>query len=96
MSKSNIDKKVNRYVKNLNRCISKDVFGDRFFLRQYQKTRYEGIEYYLYEMIDRVDPSRNKVIHHWFSRFEILTFHNLDMEINDFIVRSNFWKEYRK
>ena len=34
MSKSNIDKKVNRYVKNLNKCISKDVFGDRFFLRQ--------------------------------------------------------------
>jgi len=39
MSKTLIDKKVNRVIKKLNKQIKQDVFGNRFEARQLQKSR---------------------------------------------------------
>ena len=94
--KTLMDKKVNRTAKRLNKQVREDVFGKRFEVRQYQKTCRSEIQYYLYQFIDNKQPERNKVIERWFSGFEIITFHALDIEMNDFIVNSDFWTEYRK
>ena len=48
MSKTKTDKKVNRKVKEFNKALKKDVFKDRFWVRQYQKTKCDGLNYYLY------------------------------------------------
>lgn len=91
--KTNIDKKVNKTVKKINNQLKVDVFGNRFWIRQYRKSRVDGISYYLYELCDRKQPSRNKIIPGWLDEFEILIFHKLDTEINEFIVSSDFWKK---
>jgi hypothetical protein len=93
--KTTMDKKVNRIVRTLNKDLEKDVFGNRFWCRQVRKAKEYGTEYYLYELKDRKDPSRDKMIRGWLSGFEITTFHTLTMEMNDFIVTSNFWEEYK-
>ncbi len=95
--KNKADRKVNRLVRKLNKSISEDVFGDRFFVRQAQKSRSEwGSSYYLYEFIDNAQPERNYIAPRWFSEFDILQGAKLWMEINDFIVNSDFWSVYRK
>lgn len=94
--KTKNDKKVNKIVKQLNKDLKEDVFKDRFWYRQYQKARVDGLDYYLYELKDRVDPSRDKVLYHWYSAFEVIGFHKLVMEMNDFIINSNFWELYWK
>ena len=66
--KSSTDKKMNRIVKELNKSLKKDVFNGRFWVRQYQKARVDGLCYYLYELKDREDPSRDKVIRNWIWR----------------------------
>jgi hypothetical protein len=91
--KTNIDKKVNKTVKKINNQLKADVFGNRFWIRQYRKSRVDGISYYLYELCDRKQPFRNKIIPGWLDEFEILTFNKLDIEINKFIVSSDFWKK---
>ena len=92
MSKTLMDKKVNRSVRLLNRQLYEDVFKDRFFVRQYSKQYRDGIEYYLYELIDRKCPERNEITHGWITGFEITELHKLHILINDFIVTSDFWK----
>lgn len=94
--KSKTDKKVNRVVKRLNRELKEDVFGDRFWCRQVAKLKADDVEHYIYELKDREDPSRDRVIRGWLSGFEIITFHTLAMEMNDFIVTSNFWEEFKR
>ena len=97
MGKSKSDKKVNKRVKQLNKQIREDVFGDRFWVKQIQKSRVEGINYYLYELRDRIQPERNQIVScGWLTDFAITTFHDLSIEMNNFIVNSNFWAKYKK
>lgn len=96
--KTLMDKKVNRAVKKLNRSLRKDVFGTRFELRQYRKQRsHDGIEYYLYQMIDNEQPERNDFVRGgWESGYAIIHFNSLWIAMNDFIITSDFWDKYRK
>lgn len=94
MSKTKVDKKVNRHIKKLNKDLREDVFGDRFFARQYQKAYVDGLSYYLYELIDRDQPERNRVIRHWLWSGEILHSNKVHIEMNEFIITSDFWKRY--
>ena len=96
MAKSLSDRKVNRAVKKLNKSIREDVFGNRFWIRQARKTRgNDGVMYYLYELIDRECPERNTLCKGWKSEFSILWFSELWIEMNDFIVNSDFWEKHR-
>ena len=95
MSKTLIDKKVNRVIKKLNKQIKQDVFGNRFEARQLQKSRLNGVTYYMYQLIDNEQPERNTVIP-WETGFAITTFHKIEMEMNNFIVNSDFWSKYNK
>lgn len=93
--KTLMDKKVNRAVKNLNRSLRQDVFGTRFELRQYRKQRgHDGVEYYLYQMIDNEQPERNDLVRGWESGYAIIHFSPLWVAMNDFIVSSDFWSKY--
>ena len=95
MSKSKTDKKVNRLVRNINKQLKADVFGDRFWVRQMQKAKVDGMEYYLYEMKDRLEPNRDSIIAEgWiWGGSQFLTSHFYEA-INDFIVKSDFWSKY--
>lgn len=97
MAKTREDKKMNRIVKKINKQLREDVFGDRFYIKQVAKQRgYDGLQYYLYEMVDNLEPYRNSYIKGgWVwggSQFAAATFYE---NINDFIVRSDFWAKYR-
>ena len=94
MSKTKTDKRVNRCIKQLNKQLREDVFGDRFYARQYQKAYVDGLSYYLYELIDREQPERNRLIRHWLWSGEIIHSKKVHLEMNDFIVTSNFWEKY--
>lgn len=96
MAKNLTDKKVNRAVKKLNKSIKEDIFGDRFFVRQVKKTRgNDNVMYYLYEYIDRECPERNCLSKGWKNEFSILMFNDLWIEMNEFIINSDFWTKYR-
>lgn len=95
MGKSLEDKKVNKEIRNMNRILERDVYGNRFWARQVRKEKREGIEYYQYELLDRQCPERNKVLDGWFDFAEILISRKVFQAMNDFIVASNFWKEYK-
>lgn len=95
MSKTLMDKKVNRIVKKLNKTLKEDVFGTRFELKQYRKSRFNGIEYYLYEFIDNECPERSGIFDDWLAGIGIIYFHSLHTAMNDFIIQSDFWKKYR-
>ena len=63
MSKTKTDKKVNRVIKRINKELREDVFKDRFYFRQVEKARGEcNLQYYLYEMCDKLEPERNYII----------------------------------
>jgi len=96
MSKTIEDRQVNREIKSMNRILEKDVYGNRFWARQLRKAKAEGIPFYQYELCDREHPERNKVIEGWFDFAEITIGKKIFKEMNDFIVTSNFWKEYRE
>ncbi|MGN0992950.1 MAG: hypothetical protein ACI4PE_03425 [Bacilli bacterium] len=97
MAKNKVDKKINRIAKRLNRELKKDVFGDRFWIKQVARQRgdYEGCFYYLYELKDRLEPNRDTLFSKgWIwgsSQFLVSEFYE---EVNDFIVRSDFWSKY--
>ena len=88
-------KKINQIVRKLNKQLADDVFGTRFWARQIKKERSSDsdLTYYMYELCDRKEPERNKICG-WYSEFELLTFHPLHIEMNDFIITSDFWKNY--
>ncbi len=88
-------KKVNNYVKNMNRKLHKDIFGSRFEARQLQKSICDGVEFFLYELVDNEQPERNRIVP-WETAYAICRFHRLDVEMNDFIVSSDFWAKYRR
>ena len=89
-------KKVNRNVRRLNRQLRADVFGTRFEARQYRKSKgVDGIEYFMYILIDNEQPERNKIIP-WETAFAIYKFNHIWVEMNNFIVSSDFWDKYKK
>ena len=92
MKKSTDVKKVNRMVRRLNKQLFADVFGKRFEVRQYQKARANDMDYFLYELRDNEDPSRNYIIPEWLNVFDATR--KIYWDMNDFIVRSNFWSKY--
>lgn len=91
--KSKADKKVNRVAKQLNKSLKRDVFGDRFWVRQIKKIKTNDVNYYLYELCDRLQPERNRIIP-WETDFALTTFCHLAIEMNNFIIESDFWKRY--
>lgn len=93
MSKTLADKKVNHLIKSVNRDLYNDVFKDRFWVRQYQKAKVDGISYYLFELCDRLQPERNEVIRGWFNEYEVMSYKFWDA-LNNFIIYSDFWKLY--
>lgn len=94
MSKSLYDKKVNCNVKKLNRQLLNDVFKDRFWARQVQKSKADGIDYYLYELCDREQPERNELIRGWLNYWEICSSYKIWEAMNNFIITSDFWSKY--
>lgn len=86
-------KKVNRCVRKLNRQLRADVFGDRFEARQIKKGFGDGIEYFLYMLVDNEQPERNEIVP-WETAFAICNFSHIHIAMNKFIVDSDFWKKY--
>ena len=90
-----ICRKVNRRARQLNKQLAQDVFGKRFWVRQVQKQYKNDIHYFQYELIDNLQPERNRLLH-WLTEFSLITFNDLWIEMNDFIITSDFWKTYNK
>lgn len=93
--KSNTDKKINSMVKKLNKSLRADVFGNRFDVRQVSKSTADGVRFYIYKLIDNEQPQRNYETNYLTSG-EILNLHKLHIEINDFIVYSDFWQKHKE
>lgn len=91
-----ICRKVNRRARQLNKQLERDVFGNRFWVRQVQKQYKDGIHYFQYELRDRLQPERNRLVNGWLSEFALITFNDLSIEMNDFIITSDFWQTYKK
>ena len=94
MSKTKDDRLVNRNVKKLNRQLAQDVFGNRFYARQIRKSKGDGVTYYMYELCDREQPNRNRIVP-WETAFAIDILNKIWTEMNEFIVTSDFWEKYR-
>lgn len=93
--KTKVDKKINRIVKGMNKELKEDVFGDRFWLRQVKKQKGEdGMQYYLYELKDRIEPERDTLIRGWLWGHSVFLRAELFDAVNDFIIRSDFWAKY--
>ena len=93
--KTKADKKVNKIIKQLNRQLKEDIFGDRFWVKQVAKVRFQVISYYLYELKDRLQPERDKILD-WKHEWSLFTFHEIHIAMNDFIISSDFWDKYKK
>lgn len=91
MAKTKTDIKVNKAVKKFNKTLKADVFDGRFWVRQYQKTKYNGVSYYLYELIDNLEPERNYLIRGWINGKSPFFMSEIYEAMNDFIVKSDFW-----
>ena len=89
-----IDRKVNKIVKKFNKQLAQDVYKDRFYIKQYKKSIHDDIHYYMYELCDNLQPNRNLIIG-WYTSFDILTFNNIAIQMNNFIVDSDFWLKER-
>ena len=96
MSKTKTDKKVNKKVREFNKSLKEDVFENRFWVRQYQKAQLDGVNYYLYELIDELEPNRNRIIREWIRGESDFFMHRIFEEMNDFIIKSDFWELWRK
>ena len=96
MSKSKVDKKINKKVREFNKELKKDVFNSRFELRQYQKAKLDDMHYYLYQLVDNLEPERNRVIREWLRGESPFFMSRLWEEMNDFIIKSDFWELWRK
>lgn len=93
MGKTLDDKKVAKEIKRLNKQLFEDIFNTRFSCRQHKRSKGEdGIWYYMYELIDKEQPDRNKIVG-WYNIYSI---HNIWLDVNKFIVESDFWEKYRK
>lgn len=91
-----ICRKVNRRARQLNRQLEKDVFGNRFWVKEIRKSYIYGIHYFMYELRDRKQPERNQIIGEWLNEFALLNFNDLWLKMNDFIITSDFWTTYKQ
>lgn len=94
--KTKTDKRVNKKIRAFNETLEKDVFRNRFWVRQYQKQTYDHSQYYLYELCDRLEPERNRVIYKWLRGDSVFFMSDIFDEMNSFILESDFWELYRK
>ena len=93
--KTKRDKKVNQVVRKLNKQLRKDVFGDRFYVRQVRKTGCidcPSYHYYLYEFVDTKCPERNRM--EWVSESCVLISMKVHSIMNEFIISSDFWSTF--
>ena len=93
MGKNRTDRKVNRQVKRFNKELREDVFKGRFDVRQLQKARVDGMNYYLYEVRDTHHPERNRIVP-WEWGDSIFFMNKIWREMNDLIITSDFWELY--
>ena len=93
MAKTKTDRKVNRKVKQFNKELREDVFKGRFEVRQLEKTKVDGMQYYLYEVRDNHHPERNRIVP-WEWGDSIFFMNKIWMEMNDLIITSDFWDLY--
>lgn len=94
--KTKTDRKMNKIAKRVNRDLKQDVFKDRFWVRQVCKQRVDGLEYYLYELKDRLEPERDKIFDkRWLWGGSCFLISDFFEEVNEFIIKSDFWELYR-
>lgn len=103
--KRKIQRKVRACVRHINKQLQKDVFGDRFWIeivgnqiRPWSDNSgwdaYFGIAFH-----DRENPERD--FFYWYSPHNIIYSglfaggRYMDSDLNDFIVKSDFWEKYR-
>ena len=89
MSKSKVEKRINNKIKSLNKNLRNDIFKDRFWVRQFKKSKIDGVDYFMFELIDELQPKRNYIIPKWYS-FSVA---DVFIEMNNFIVSSDFWEK---
>lgn len=92
MKKSKQAKQVNSIIKKFNRSLQRDVFGNRFYVRQIQKARVDGVDYFRFEMIDNEEPIRNTDIDGWCTVYD--AGRKVFEAVNNFIIYSNFWAKW--
>lgn len=93
MAKTKMDRKVNKMVRQFNKSLREDLFKDRFWVRQMQKATVDGLQYYLYECIDNLHPENNRIVL-WQYGGSYFFMSKIWEEMNDLIVRSDFWDLY--
>ena len=96
--KTKTDKRVNRITKSINRQLEKDVFKNRFWIRQCKKIKDNcNMQYYLFELCDRKDFTRNQICRKgWIWGNSEFLMKDLLLEMNNFIISSDFWATYQK
>lgn len=105
-SKRKLIRKINRVVRKMNRSLRNDVFKDRFSVVVLNKdirpySDHSGWDaHFLIEFRDEAQPNRNYA--YWFEPHFIIYSgffaggRHVDTDLNDFIVRSDFWETYRR
>lgn len=94
--KTKIDKRINNIAKKVNQQLKEDVFGNRFWVKQVRKFKsQDGLQYYLYELRDRLEPERNHIFTcGWLWGGSFFLTADFFEQVNDFIVKSDFWAKY--
>ena len=105
-SKRTLKRKVRRAIRILNKHLREDIFGNRFSLeietadiRPWDDNSGWNA-HFLIKFKDAAHPERN--YSYWFSPHFIIYSglfaggRHVDTEMNDFIINSDFWKEYYK
>lgn len=87
---------VEKSIRKLNKHLKKDIYGKRFYAKITKSQFQNGVGYYLFTLYDREQPERNEESDSWYNVFEICKWHCVWREMNEFIVRSNFWENYKK
>lgn len=93
--KTKSDKKVNRSIRSLNKLLKNDVYGDRFELKMVAKNGVpcdRNYHWYIIVLMDNKYPERKRVIYK--NESELLIGNAHFVEMNNFIVNSDFWPEY--
>lgn len=104
-SKRKIMRRVNRAVRYLNKNLRKDVFGDRFSIAVVERSVRPWDDHsgwdsrFRIEFRDAKYPERNYSC--WFDYHYVIYSgffsggRHVDTDLNDFIIRSDFWKNYK-
>ena len=104
-AKGKIRRKVRATVRHINRNLRKDVFRERFWIEIVEQhirpwSDNSGWEsYFRIAFHDRENPERD--YDYWFEPHFIIYSglfaggRHMDGDLNDFIVKSDFWEKYR-